>query len=1074
LGPAAGVSAAEAAEGRVPVLSAGYLAMPADLRGALDPAQWQAAGSTDSFYSFGSEQRVPEGPLLRVGFDDRCLYLAVTLPLPPGARPRTDVRDRDGQVWTDDAIEVFIDPTGQHQSEYQFVVNAAGTQADLKDEGPSWNGPWQAATAVQPDSWTALLAIPWSTLGLATPADRTVLGLNVGWDRQTPAALPASWVPLSGSFHQPARFGHLVLRRQGPTVALRQQVGPAGIGLEVTPGSAGNAAIEATLAVSAGAALVGTRSAAVAGPTELTVPLPEKDGLRQGGDYRCEVAVQAKGDELPVAREAGLVHVQPPLAVTLRKYLLAGKLAIDVEAADLKAAATQPAVEVTLTDAAGREVLRGRQAAAAGGKASLEFEVGALAAGQYAVKAVALGAEGKVLLTGAAAFAKPETPAWLHSQAGISDQVLPPWTPLEVDGSRRKPIIRSWGRDYAFAGLPFPESIRTRDAAILGAPMRLRLRADGRPVTLEGTLGVGKQTPAQVVLRGTASGGALTVASTVTVDYDGNVRVDLRVKALRSTRLEELAVETPIRKSHAKYRYHFPGGWGTASNASSLAPQGWGSKFVPYVWLGDEDRGLAVYTESDQHWRPADAARAVEVVPDGEAMVVRFNVVGQPLELAAGADVPLTFGFQATPVKAPDRDVWDYRICHYGNYGLEQQTTMQSSTLVYPGGSLDPAAGTLELWVRVRFDPNAPVPDQASRGTLNRDLLTIDGGKDQLGLYWNIDDRGMRVYLRQSEGHPVVVGAPSTWHEGERHHLALSWGEELRAYVDGKLVVRAPWRGSVGGPPAAVELKLGGMSPGFDVDEIRVSGVQREPEVGEQPYRPDDHTLLLDHLDELGSAARGWATRPEKGAPGLVTGRGELVEGRFGQALALAGGAPVPTLDYLRDLGVRTIVFHEHWTEFENYTETLSHQEQLRSLVKACHERGLSLLLYFGYLLANTCPEWEPYHDEVLVMPMQSEYVREPAQKDYSVCYASAWQDFIADGIAKLMANTISMASTSTAPSTPGAAPTLATAAVTCAPTVRWRRPMASSPPGRWSGASTPSSGPPSPTARSTATIPPA
>ena len=63
--------------------------------------------------------------------------------------------------------------------------------------------------------------------------------------------------------------------------------------------------------------------------------------------------------------------------------------------------------------------------------------------------------------------------------------------------------------------------------------------------------------------------------------------------------------------------------------------------------------------------------------------------------------------------------------------------------------------------------------------------------------------------------------------------------------------------------------------------------------------------------------------------------------------------------------------------------------------------RGLSLLLYFGYLLANTCPEWDAYHDDVLVLPQQGEYVREPAQKDYAVCYQSAWQDFIADGIAK-------------------------------------------------------------------------
>jgi len=1003
LAPKAAVAAA-APEPGAPILSAGFLSAPPPVGAGLDAASWQAAGSTDTFFSLGTEVRVADAPLLRVGFDDRCLYLAVTLPLPSGATPKADARDRDGQVWADDAVEVFVDPTGQHQSEYQFIVNAAGTQTDLKDEGPSWNGEWKAAAMVQSDSWTATLAIPWATLELSTPADQAVLGLNVCWDRQTPAGLPASWAPLSGSFHQPARFGHLVLRRTGPAVALRQQVGPAGIGIDVTPASAGDVPLEAALTVSAGADRVGTQSSAVAGPTHLVVATPGKDGAQQGGDYRCEVVVLAKGDELPVARQAGLVHVQPPLAVTLRKYFLSEHLGVDMEASELKAVTPQPAVEATLTEASGRELLRRRLDAMVAGKASTDFEVSALVPGSYRVAAVAMDAGGKALLRGTASFTKPETPAWLHSRAGISDQVLPPWTPIAVDGSRRKPVIRPWGRAYAFAGLPFPETIRSRDAGLLAAPMRLRLRADGRRVTLEGTLRVETETPARVVLRGTASGGPLTVASTVTVDYDGNARVDLVLKATRATRLDELVVEAPVRKAHAKYRYHFPGGWGTASNASALAPEGWTSKFVPYVWLGDEDRGLAVYTESDQHWRPADPARAVEVVPEGDAAVLRFQVVGQPLDLAPEASgIPLTFGFVATPVKAPDKDVWDYRICHYGNYGLEKQTSLRSSALVYPGSVLNLAAGTLELWVRVRFDPNATITNTASRGTLNRDLLTLCG-KDELGLYWNIDDRGMRVYVKQGEAHPVVLGAPSAWKGGERHHLALSWGEELRVYVDGKLTVRAPWQGSVGGTPAATELRFGGVAPGFDVDEICIADVQREPQAGDGPRAADEHTRLLDRLDSLRDAVRGKQTQPERGEPGLVTGRGQLVEGRLGQALALAGGEPVPTLDYLRDLGVRTIVFHEHWTEFQNYTETLEHQEELKSLVKACHERGLSLLLYFGYLMANTCPEWDPYHDETLVMPMQGEYVREPAQKDYSVCYASAWQDFLADGIAKLIA----------------------------------------------------------------------
>jgi hypothetical protein len=156
--------AAAAADTGVPVLSAGYLAAPPALSATLAPAQWQAAGATDSFHRFGDGGLLPAAPLMRVAFDDRCFYLAVTVPLPAGVRPKAEVRERDGQVWADDALEVFIDPTNQHQAEYQFIVNAAGARTDLRDQGISWNGEWEAVAAVQPDAWTAVLAIPWKTL----------------------------------------------------------------------------------------------------------------------------------------------------------------------------------------------------------------------------------------------------------------------------------------------------------------------------------------------------------------------------------------------------------------------------------------------------------------------------------------------------------------------------------------------------------------------------------------------------------------------------------------------------------------------------------------------------------------------------------------------------------------------------------------------------------------------------------------------------------------------------------------------------------------------------------------------
>lgn len=107
-------------------------------------------------------------------------------------------------------------------------------------------------------------------------------------------------------------------------------------------------------------------------------------------------------------------------------------------------------------------------------------------------------------------------------------------------------------------------------------------------------------------------------------------------------------------------------------------------------------------------------------------------------------------------------------------------------------------------------------------------------------------------------------------------------------------------------------------------------------------------------------------------------------------------------LDRVAELGVKTLVFHEHWTPIQNYWET-THADELKQLVSECHKRGIRLLLYFGYELSTMAPEWGELADEVLVKGTQGDlaggYYRHPDQRDYIVCYNSKWQDYLVDGI---------------------------------------------------------------------------
>jgi hypothetical protein len=359
----------------------------------------------------------------------------------------------------------------------------------------------------------------------------------------------------------------------------------------------------------------------------------------------------------------------------------------------------------------------------------------------------------------------------------------------------RDGLVRVVLREYRFGAGPFLTGVMAKGAALLARPIEACLRWPGGEAKLSGPPGrLQDRSDARAVLQGRGEAGPFAVEGTTTVEFDGMIRTDFALVAPVGTVVEEFSLRVPIKSQYAKYLYHYPGQWGSVKNAGALPADGWRHPFKPLIWLGDEDRGLCWFAETDENWTPTDNPEAIRIIHQGGVVTLELHIIAAPRPL----DEPLkfTFGFQATPVKAPTEDAWEFRICHEGNYGIE----------------------------------SAP----------------------------------------------------------------------------------------------------------------------------------------------------------------------------YGQAATGSGPGGMTVLDHLAQLGVRTIVFHEHWTDIQNYTST-THGDELRRLVKACHDRGIRLLLYFGYEMSNIAPEYPAYAEECLVRPRAGGYTRKPDQTAYIVCYRSHWQDFLAQGIARVM-----------------------------------------------------------------------
>jgi len=988
-----------------PSIQAGLFHAAPVIDGVVNAQEWKDAAATNTFHKLGSESILLPAAKALIGYDKDAIYVAIICPYAYGEKPKAEKRARDGDLWLDDAFEVFIDPTHEHKTAYQFVVNAANSISDSKSADAAWNGDWQVATSHTTDSWSAEFRIPFTTLGVTAPESATTMGLNICLDKKDKLTAYYSWAPfVSGTFHQPGILGHLILAPNGPSMSglLFTEGNNLGFDMQTIPQTPG---IIASLKVTRNGVAVGESSKSLDGTVRLMVPITGSE-KPEPADYRWEIDATQSSTGNQLYHHAGVLTISPPLAVSLRKFFIQGKLAVDVDMAGLDG--PEPAaIQANIVGYDGKEILTQRTDSIVKRKSTIYFDVSKLAAKDYKVNVNVVDAGNNTIATAQATFAIPPTPVWLNSKAGISDKVLAPWTPLKTSISRGTVSVSPWGRTYTFAGTPFPAIISTRGASILSGPMTLKLVVDGKPVTYKGLIQVVKKTGSQMILVGSGKAGSLNVEFKDTIDFDGHSFVNLKLKGGSNVTLDSMSIEAPIKKQYAKYRYFYPStNWASSVADGYLPVKGWEHDFVPMVWLGDEDRGFTLYTTSEQNWTMDTKIKPMQAVHSSRDVVsLRFNVVSRPIVLSAQqaqTGLNYEFGFEATPVRKPDKDVWDYRINHSGDYGMVDQMANSSTTLSYESSKLfESNEGTLDLWVRIKFNPDAPIIDPNNKGIMNHDLLVIGNMDEMLDMYWNVDDHGMRIFAMKNQQYVYIKGGRCEWKQGEMHHISMTWGKSIRLYADGKLIVEQVQPNLAIGTKPLGTLRITSTKGGFDIDELRISDIAREPVVPTAPYAVDSHTLLLDHLDNVSKTGSRVTTVPVKGLSSVLDEAAGLTPGKFGNSITVSG-KQMPMLDYLRDLGVRTIVFHEKWTEYQNSTET-SHQDELKRLVKACHARGIQLLLYFGYELSDISPEWDLYHNECLVYPFWNSYTREPKQKDYIVCYNSRWPEYLADGISRMI-----------------------------------------------------------------------
>jgi hypothetical protein len=593
------------------------------------------------------------------------------------AHPRPD---GDALVGLDDSVHLWLAPgTGPSGTLYRISFNAMGAVADARyrlvggrlREETGWQSGAVVASRLAPDRWDAELR--WS---LPDPAD--TWRLRVARTGQRPLRR-SGWPGPSVPSDPLAGMAQLRFEPGAPVAQLAYVArgsDPPGLRIEVA--NPGRAAVALSLALEGGRGCP-----------------PPRTGERVKGGERLRVDVAAaclassprlslRGEKaspllaLPLHAAASTLALPRPWAAELASaslqiayYPYPGKLRVRFDGSTMPSAdSLRSALLVVRDTTRGEEVLRA-PLPLADARGETVLDLGSLRDGDYVAEARLRGDERAPDLGSLTRAFSRHAYAWEGNRLGETDRVIPPFTPLRVAGERVDAVLRQ----HELNDLGLWEQVSSDGVPLLAGPMRVQARVDGRNARPSPTrkIRIHPRGESEVETDAEWTAGRLRARVTGRFEMDGMYRVELALSGPPGTRVEQLDLVLPLRAEVAtlmnaitdRVRHHrngaIPGGRGEVWNSGTLQQVEIPPNFAPYLWLGDERRGLAWFAESTRDWWVAPNRPLQTIRRDGGSVSLVVRLVTRPAPL--GRDRTLVFGLQATPtrpVALEDPDRWQF------------------------------------------------------------------------------------------------------------------------------------------------------------------------------------------------------------------------------------------------------------------------------------------------------------------------------------------------------------------------------------------------------------------------------
>jgi len=498
--------------------------------------------------------------------------------------------------------------------------------------------------------------------------------------------------------------------------------------------------------------------------------------------------------------------------------------------------------------------------------------------------------------------------SWLDSTLAINDDLVKPYTPVKVSGSKASILNRT----IEFNSLGFPKQVTSNKQKILNSQFDFGVFTNGNKVDFKN---ISKKTIVKdkgaYEFENLSSSSDLDLKVVGRLEFDGVLEYKVKLTAKKDVNLSDVKLDVPMNKSVAKYII----GLGVVGgNAPISWDWQWNTARIDYmVWLGDYNAGMQIQLKPED-----EVYRVAGFIPDDKmpkgwwnnnngGINLRktdkdymINVYGGEKSLKAGESADYNFRVTVTPFKPLDNRHYSYRLGGPGSPETNQlhlhHASGENPYINYPfikinelknlvkniknvpikvpfnfsyltGDKLTSKEGSVTAWVESTYD--------WATTTENQELISVDFDKNQvMGVYWNRDTKSLRVVsYGGGSSNPTfhVIAdtsvAPGSVKVGEKHLVTLSWGKSIKVFWDGALVLDYPFNGAVGIEANSIKVNL---NSGYAYSGVRIDNKEATSQNADK--NKDDNTIVFSTFKEK----KNQEVASEVGVSGVLVGDSSL------------------------------------------------------------------------------------------------------------------------------------------------------------------------------------------------------